>query len=154
MDEIKRGWIDAYLTVEATLLMPIVLAVVLLIMDMWFFKYDRALMQQDFAMLTVETVKQQGVGAKERYEKGMANIANLYTDEYFAWKWGSQGISISGNKVELTASGETLFPYSGLDFWSARAFEAEAKYTGQVIDKVFGIRAYRKVKDIFSEKSK
>ena len=51
--KIHRKKIEGYFTVEAAMVLPIVIAVILMIIYMWFFQYNRCLMEQDTAILAL-----------------------------------------------------------------------------------------------------
>ena len=138
-----------YFTVEAALIMPFVLAVILLVTYMWFFKYDRCLMEQDFAWITVRSIMARDKASGERVEYAEKLIKQLYTKEYFAWKWGASSASIDKGELTVEVSGQLTFPFSGLAFWDGgNTWKAERSYTGGVISPMFGIRTYRKLEGV------
>ena len=59
---------DGYFTVEAALIFPFVMGVILLVIYMWFFQYDRCLMEQDYALITVMATEKQKLKPQERVD--------------------------------------------------------------------------------------
>ena len=74
--DMERG----YFTVEAAMIFPFVMGVILLVIYMWFFQYDRCLMEQDYALITVLGTEKQGLSPEERVEHIRKLISGLYTD--------------------------------------------------------------------------
>ncbi len=131
------------------MLFPFVMGVVLLVIYMWFFLYDRCLMEQDYALITVLGTEQQGLKPAERVEYIQSLISGLYTDEYYAWRMTDPKIRFEKGNVSMIIEGSLEFPFYGLSFWSDdHIWESGAKREGTVIDKAFGIRTFRKIKNL------
>ena len=139
-------YVKGYFTVEATCLYPFVIAVILLVIYIWFFLYDRCLMEQDFAGVLVKGIAQQEMKASERSEYMESKIRDLYDDQYLCWDFGELSTQIDGINVELSAAGSIEFPFTGLNFWGdSNVWEASRTYKAKVYDKIFVIRTYRKM---------
>lgn len=138
---------SGYFTVEAVMIFPFVMGVILLVIYMWFFQYDRCLMEQDYALITVLGTEKQGLSPEERVEHIRKLISGLYTDEYYAWRMVNPEISVEKGKVRMKIEGSLEFPFYGFSFWSDdHIWESGAKREGTVIDKAFGLRTFRKIK--------
>ena len=142
--------LKGYFTVEAALIIPFVLGIIFLVIYMFFYKYDRCLMEQDHAEVLVEGVYAQGLSSQERADKMAADLGSRYTGQYYAWEENDPEIIVSGGKAQVKGGGTIRFPFPGLRFWDHKdEWEAAVCYKGSVIKKMFGIRTFRKVSEIF-----
>ena len=140
---------SGYFTVEAAMIFPFVMGVILLVIYMWFFQYDRCLMEQDYALITVLGTEKQGLSPAERAEHIQNLISGLYTDEYYAWRMANPEIYVGKGNVRMNIEGSLEFPFYGFSFWSDdHIWESGAGREGTVIDKAFGIRIFRKIKSL------
>jgi len=126
-----------------------VLAVILLVMYIWFFLYDRCLMEQDYAGIMVKSAVQQEMSLEERFNYAESQIENLYKKQYLCWEWGETGTEIGNGKVTVSISGSLEFPFGGLNFWNDdNIWEADRQYEGKIYNRMFLIRTYRKIKSL------
>lgn len=109
---------QAYFTVEASLVLPIVIASLVFTICFLLFCYNRCLMEQDVAMLSVRTASYgaRSVGTME--PKIGAWQKEYLTDKYYAWEMEDYVMSYSGNKRTITRSGKLLM---GDRLWKASA---------------------------------
>ena len=140
---------EGYFTVEAAMIFPFVMGVILLVIYMWFFQYDRCLMEQDYALITVLAVEKQNMKPQERVDYLTGLISDMYTEDYYSWKMCNPAVNFGKGKLVLKIEGSLEFPFKGLNFWSNDNIrESGAIREGTVIDKAFGIRTYRKIKNL------
>lgn len=135
----------AYLTVEASLLMPIILGVILLVVYLLFFQYDRCLMEQNTGVLAMRGCTLQMTDKKSL----MAEI--VYNSEkkdkrYLAWVMEDAIAVFKGNRVRLERKGALKFPFRGLMFWCRDTqWGCMVVFENYRIQPVNFIRNYRKV---------
>lgn len=145
----KRYMTDGYFTVEAAMIFPFVMGVILLVIYMWFFQYDRCLMEQDYALITVMAAEKQKMKPQERVDYLTGLITDMYTEDYYAWKMNNPSVSFGKGKLRIEIEGSLEFPFKGFNFWSDdNIWESGAVREGTVIDKAFGIRTYRKIRNL------
>lgn len=117
----------AYFTVEAAIIVPIVMSVLVYVIFMSLFQYNRCLLEQDIGMLilyAVESDEQEGTELKNNLEQ---KLKDLYWDKYFSWKQEELQVSVKGEKVEIYGMGELQFPFMDWNLahlntkWSAQA---------------------------------
>ena len=135
---------DAYFTVEAALLFPFVMGVILLTIYLLFFEYDRCLMEQSAGVLAMR-----GCTLPSRDKKSLVTEVLLQSREedksYFAWDMGDPEIQAKGNFFTVSRTGTLRFPFRGLSFWRGEAgWESRASYQNLRIRPVFMIRQYKK----------
>lgn len=139
-----------YFTVEAALVYPFVIGGILLIIYVWFFMYDRCLMEQDYAGVMVCGAIQQELSPDERIEYIKEKVSNLYRKQYLCWNWTDTDVSIKNGKIEISVGGYLEFPFRGLDFRNSDSiWKADREYTGKTYDRAFIIRTFRKIEGIF-----
>lgn len=142
----KSVMIRGYFTVEAVMIMPIILGTIFLVIYMWFFQYNRCLMNQDIGILTVRGVELQGANGSERVEYVEEQVDGMYREQYFAWNYGESQISYERGKLIIGTTGAIEFPFEGLNFWSTNnVWEAKSEYSNTHIPRMLGIRTYRKL---------
>lgn len=142
----KRKLLQAYFTLEASLLLPFVLGIILMIVYLWFFQYDRCLLEQDMGALALrgsasvleekETRMRWLEGQEKKREK----------EKYVGWEEGNVEMKLEKNILKVEGSGRVRFPFSGMNFWrEATVWEAEAAYENRITSPVLFVRTCRKL---------
>lgn len=133
-----------YFSVEAALVMPIVLATIAFVMYLLLFTYDRCLSEQDVGMVAFR-----GAVAGEDNEARMDAMkqcyGEIYQDKYFAWDWGTPDFSAGRGKVSVHQRGsmKTLFPDLGIPETSL--WNTEIRYRNEICNPVAFVRTLRKL---------
>ncbi len=137
--------IDGYLTVEASMILPFAFLVILLVIRLWFFRYDSVLLEMDTASAVIETLQQQDMNAEEKAEYALTRVQGRYKDQYISWVFGDVSVSCSSDSVECTLSGRcgtmpgtAVFGELG-DTWALSVTRSR-----RAVSEVFVIRTYRK----------
>ena len=123
--------LDAYFTVEAALIIPLVMATIVFLMYMMFYQYNRCLMEQDLGCLLV---------------KGSANEVQRNYEKYLMWE--NEEVTVTQERSILTVSqkGQLSFPFAG---WQIKGvgsvWSCEAEYQGNLITPTFWVRRYEKL---------
>lgn len=143
----KEQWTDAYFTVEASLLIPTVLVIFVLLIYLSFYLYDRCLIVQDAYILCFRSSI-----LKEEQDKPQAVLAGKerqYGTKYFAVKNSTGNAAMNGKWVEMQGELEIspivfqrhFLMSSGR--WRV-AYRAKAKET----DPVKGFRQFGRIQAI------
>lgn len=141
----KNNAVGGYFTVEAALLFPFVMGVILLVIYMFFFQYDRCLMEQSAAVLAMRGCTLQIVDTAELVQE-MVRQGGKEDRPYVAWEVEEVRVQTKGNAFIVTRNGRLKFPFRGLDFWNGSIhWEDEARYENHRIRPVTFIRNYRKL---------
>ena len=124
---------DAYFTVEAAILYPIILSVILLMTYLLLFQYDRCLLEQDIGKATVLSGSKWTL-TKEQLNDYMQKKALHFDEEkYIAWE----------NEDPLW---NLRYPFAGMGtqekYWSAKA-----SFKVDRISPVFWLRRSRNVQN-------
>lgn len=138
--------VNAYFTVEAVLVLPIVLGVILLVMYLMFFQYGRCLLEQDMGALALYGAAVQADDNEDRMRQMLDRSENLYEEKYVAWDSSEIGMKLEKGKIKVERSGSLRFPIAGLVFWSGEnEWGTAAQYENTVLSPVSMIRTWRKL---------
>ncbi len=137
--------INAYFTVEAALIFPFVMGVVLLTVYLLFFQYNRCLMEQAAGVLSLRGCALQTDDGKEL----AAQLLVCFREDdraYLAWDMEDAKISLKGNRLRVACSGSLKFPFPGFSFWSPdNIWESGIVYESRRIKPADLIRDCRKI---------
>lgn len=135
---------EGYFTVEAALVLPVALGVVILIIYLLFFQYNRCLQEQDIGILALRGRVLQTESNEERMRRLREQADDLYTKKYIAWDSGAIELKHGKGTISVKQSSHLQFPFGGMshvgDTW-----ETTSEYSNQVISPVPFIRSYRRV---------
>ncbi|MCQ2540427.1 MAG: hypothetical protein MJ114_08305 [Acetatifactor sp.] len=136
---------NAYFTVEAALVFPLVLSALLMTVYLFLFQYDRCLLEQDMQLLALYAADIRTEDAADVQKR----VQDLYLDKYAAWTMPRENIkvTIKGAEVICSGSGELRLPIPGWNLFSDRKFYLH-EYSCKLArtDPVGSIRLYRKLK--------
>lgn len=143
---ITKWKVGAYFTVEAVLILPIVLGVILLIIYLWFFQYDRCLMEQDIGALALRGAALEAADNENRV-RALKDYANeMYLEKYIAWNQELAAIKMQQRKITVGGKGSLNFPFKGLNFWNnENVWESAAEYKNTVLSPETVVRNYNKL---------
>ena len=148
----RKKTVAGYFTVEATLLMGIILGSIFLVMYLWFLAYDRALMDLDAGTIAVKSAMEQGLSPDERASLAAEMLREAYRAPYAAWKFTCMQARMVHGKVEIRMEGRTTFPFPFLNFWSAdNVWEGGSTRIARVQRPAFLIRTWRKMSGMLRE---
>lgn len=144
------SWIqkkNAYFTVEAALILPVVLGTLLFIVYMLLFQYDRCLMEQDLGELALWGSRVEAEDSGELQNLIQKRAGGIYKDKYAVWKMLTLDVKLEHNRFGVTGKGQLAFPVPGINFWSRdNIWESEADYRFWRISPVDFVRLCNRVK--------
>ncbi len=94
-----------YMTVEASFILPMVFGVILFVISLLFYSYDRCLLEQDVMSLVVRSEYLEGDDLQEKRALLEQDIINWYLDKYVWMKVMVRDLEIKMNFVRIEASG-------------------------------------------------
>ena len=100
---------NAYFTVEAAMVIPLVVGVILFAVYMLLFQYNRCLLEQDAGMLAVwgSTLS----GETETLEWQIKNrLSGVGWDKYVAWEMETLRINVKNNSCSVGVAGYLRIP--------------------------------------------
>ena len=133
-----RKSVGAYFTVEAAMVLPVVLGSVLLVIHLLFFQYNRCLMEQDMGVLALRGAALQTEDNEERVRQIRNDGKELYYKKYIMWGNKEMELKQEKGKFCVRRSGQLEFPFFP-------QVSETAVYKNHVISEVFFIRNYRKL---------
>ena len=135
---------DGYFTLEAALVLPFAFAVILIVIQIWFYKYDRVLQDMDTAAVVVRTIEQTDLSPEEKVAYAISEMQGRYKRAYIAWNFGDLSVRCSGNTVSCITTGSSGYSGGSFLFSVPSSLSAESSRSRTVADEVFVIRTYRK----------
>ncbi len=138
---------NAYFTVEAALVLPLVMAALMLTVFLFCFQYNRCLVEQDANMLAVCAGTAMAGNGEELAAAVRGRAAQISSDKYVAWEMTRQEASVKGRNVSVICAGRMTFPLPEWNF-----FVQEEVWCAQVLRETLRvspadyIRLYRKIK--------
>jgi len=142
---IRRSRAAAYFTVEAAMVLPCVLAVIVLVIYLLFYQYDRCLMEQNLGLLMLEAYAARTSDAGELVTVVQSGAAQE-DERFLALQTGNLSVSIQGNRIRLSMEGTLLYPFAGFQTnVNDGIWQFKAQTTGYKIQPVEFIRNYRKL---------
>lgn len=139
---------NAYFTVEAALVFPIVIAVILFVIYMMLFQYDRCLLEQDLGAIALWGTVVDVSDAEDMAQKTRERLGTMYKDKYVAWKITQLDAVLDGNKFRASGTGQLTFPVPKWNIWSTgNVWGAEADYSYSRLEPVSFIRLCHKFEE-------
>lgn len=137
----KLAWtrksVEAYLTVEASLLLPFILGTLVFIFCIQFYWYNRCLMDQNVAMLGIRAVQEQTVDG-EALEQVLNEWEEGYlSDKYYGWEIERPAISLKRNCFAIEQCGKLGY--------GDRIWKAAVSYENEIIRPAEILRIFRKM---------
>ncbi len=140
---------DGYLTIEAAMILPFALMIVLLVLRVWFFRYDTVLQEMDTASIVIRTLEKQDMDGAQKAEYVVSQMQGRYKDHYISWIFGDIRVSCTADSVECSVSGSCRTLPGAEEFgrlsdnWSTNVTRSR-----RAVSEVFVIRTYRKVLEL------
>ena len=137
---------SGYFTLEAALILPFVLGIILMVIRIWFFRYDNVLQDMDTGAVVVRASLQRDMSPDERADYVISQMQERYRDSYIAWNFGELNVRCSGDTTICETSGssvagEAIGVFNDIPS-SVSCVSARSRTSPE---EVFVIRTYRKV---------
>lgn len=146
---------NAYFTVEAALVVPVVLSTMLLVIYLLLFQYNRCLLEQDLGAMLVWGSSIEVSDESLYEEKVRERIHKMYRDKYVAWEITTVSATLQKNNFSVKGGGQLTFPFSKWNFWGTEnVWGTKMDYSCQRISPVTFIRLCRKARNGMTEDSK
>ena len=137
---------NGYFTVEAALILPLTLGVIVLLIYLMFYQYDRCLLDQDMGWAALRASVTPVRDNVERLEVMRQQTGKIYLDKYVAFRPDEIIGRIQGEKLEMSRKAAVKFPFAAISGWiGSGGLEMEAFYSNRNISPVVFIRAFRRV---------
>lgn len=148
---------NAYFTVEAALVLPLVIYVMLLVTYLFCFQYDRCLLEQDMGGLALWSSATASGYTEDTEDLNMLltqRATDVYQGKYVAWKNTNVETRLEKNQISVSGSGELTFPIPEWNLWNDSGhWEVKTSFQNSRRSPVFYIRQYRKLKVLLSNET-
>lgn len=134
-----RGKVDGYFTVEAAMVLPIVLGTIVAVVYLLIFQYNRCLMEQDVGALALRGAVMQTQDGKERIRLMRQDAEGFYKEKYIAWRSGEVKLRQEKGRLYAEWSGEMELPF-------CERFSVQTSYENHIVSPIFFVRNYRKLR--------
>lgn len=114
--KMRKRKVKAYFTVEASLVLPIVIGSIIFVICFLLYWYNRCLMEQDVSMYTIRAAQMTRLTAEDVPREMTAWRREYLTDKHYAWESSDLYISLKHNEIRITRTGRLLL---GDRIWNA-----------------------------------
>ena len=136
---------NGYFTVEAALVFPMAISVILFVIYMMLFQYDRCLLEQDLGAMALWGSRAEATDGVSLEDKIRQRVTSMYMDKYAAWKVTVLDTSLEKNRFSAKGAGKLTFPVPGWNFWSKEdVWSANAEYSYTRLSPVTFVRLCHK----------
>lgn len=146
---------NAYFTIEAALVLPLVIGAMMMGLYLFCYQYDRCLLEQDMGSLLIFSCAQATENADstdEIRENIELRAGELNRKKYAAWELTTLDIKLEKNHISIIGQGQLTFPVPGWNLWNNKnVWEAKVSYGSNRLSPVFYIRQYRKIHGLFQK---
>lgn len=133
-----------YFTVEAAMVLPMVLGVIVLIVYLLFFQYDRCLQEQDMGILALRGSVLQTENQEERASRMRIQVEQVNKEKYIAWEYGTIEWKLEKGTVNVKQNSYVKFPFGGRNYGS-HTWTSTVAYRNQILSPVSFVRNSRKL---------
>lgn len=134
-----RKEVAGYFTVEAAMVMPIVLYVIFVILYLLCFQYNRCLMEIDMGVFALRGRVMQAQTNEDRAELLRKQAEECREEQYIGWRCGRVQWKLEKGTLWVERKGKLEFPFTR-ELWSA-----EVNYENHILSPVSVLRYYRKL---------
>lgn len=132
---------NAYFTVEAALVFPMVISVILFVIYMLIFQYDRCLLEQDLGAMALWGSRVETPSGVSLEDLTRQRVAAMYREKYAVWQITALDASLERNCFSVEGAGQLTFPLPGWNFWSRKnVWSTEADYHYDRVSPVTFVR--------------
>lgn len=138
---------NAYFTVEAALILPLVMSAVLMEIFLLMFQYDRCVLEQDVNRITIYAASVAGDTTEELEQKIRSRMEIISMEKYLAWSMEMLQLEMVRGNVEVNGAGSFGLPLTEWNLFTGEsAWGAGVKRKAIKVSPTDFIRLYRKVR--------
>lgn len=142
----RKKNLSAYFTVEAAMVFPIVFSVILLVLYLLLFQYNRCLQEQDIGILALKGCNIQTEDKEAKKELLEKNYTAVDWEKYLAWEREKATVTLEKNKVQVKQKARFRFPFASLLSWDAQEeWQIETTFENQITSPVDFVRICKKI---------
>jgi len=139
--------VEAYFTVEAAFVLPVVFGVMMLVIYLLMFQYNRCLQEQDMGALAMKGCSIQAEDKEELMKIVQEYSGAIDAEKYLAWERDEGSIILEGTSIKVERKGKLAFPFGELLGWNGKQeWQTITTFENQRLSRVSFLRACRKVR--------
>lgn len=139
---------NAYFTVEAALVLPVVIGAMLFVIYTMLFQYDRCLLEQDIGAIALWGSLAEASNTAALEQKAQTRMSGLYREKYVAWRITELNAALDRNRFCVEGAGQLTFPVPGWNFWNGdNVWRTKASYGYSRLSPVTFIRLCHKFQE-------
>ena len=139
---------NAYFTVEAAIIFPLVTGALILMVFLFVFQYDRCLLEQDVSLLTLYAATLEADNAQDAAELIRRRAAELSKEKYIAWEPDELQITLKESGVRISGAGRLTFPLPGWNFFNGEnEWKVNVLRESAQLSPADFIRIYRRIQE-------
>lgn len=140
---------NAYFTLEACLVLPLVFYVFLFIIYVGFYQYDRCLLDQDIYRMLIRAEQTRFADNQELLQKVKEEDARWYYDKYVLCHWEQKEIEIDHGNIRIAQAGTMQTKMATFRIWRGSGiWRFRADFTGNRVRPEQTIRNCRKIEHL------
>lgn len=144
-----RKMADAYFTIEAALIIPLVLGIFVFLIYIMIFQYDRCLIEQDIGILTLRGTIEKSSNNDELLCYLQEEANKIDRNKYAAAIWDPTTIKIKNSRIEIIGRIMVQVPFPRLALLTGQQdWTVSAKFQNRRISPTNFIRACRRLKNL------
>ena len=137
---------NAYFTVEAALILPLVMSAVRMEIFLLIFQYDRCVLEQDANRMAICAAVVVGDTTEELEKKIQSRMQTVSMEKYLAWSMEKFQLEMVRGRVEVNGGGSFALPLPEWNLFTGESvWRAEVKRRAIKVSPTDFIRLYRKV---------
>lgn len=146
MRKYLRQKVRAYFTVEAAMVIALVMSVIVTLVYIMLFQYNRCLLEQDIGTLALKGCTIQTEGKNQLIQELKKYESQIYWDKYIAWEHDEATIELKQDRIIVEQSGSLIVPFAEEGSFSQESvWGIKAGYENRYISPVSFIRRYNKL---------
>lgn len=137
-----------YFTVEAALVIPLMLGVILLLMHMMLFQYNRCLLEQDIGILAFRGTVLTAEHNSDLAAKLQEQAERLYLDKYIGFIRKDIRIKVGQGSISVSTEGkQEAFSNNMIPGIAGAEWKTEVSYQNKQLSPTIFVRVCRRIKN-------
>lgn len=100
-----------YMTVEASMVLPVAFGVIMFVLSLLLYSYDRCLLEQDMSALVVRSEYMDAGTIQEKAQRVNAEVEQLYLEKYVWMDVSVPKLVVKEDAVQIRAEGSFRGPF-------------------------------------------
>ena len=140
----REKYMNGYMTLEAALIVPFVCIVIVLLVGLLLYQYDRCRMDQNVGILAVRGVLLDAGDNHERMEGMKRNLLEMDESKYMVISNIETDLAIKNGEITVAQSAKFVFPFEEYG-------KIESKSTSHLFSPVMLLREWKRINNIKRE---